>query len=362
MVNATFWQNRKVLITGHTGFKGSWLSLWLHALGARVSGFALPPPTTPSLFEIAGIGDLLDNATIADIRAPEAIAGALKAAEPEIVFHLAAQAIVGEGYQDPVGTYATNVMGTAHLLQAVRNTSSVRSVVVVTSDKCYENDETGMACREDAPLGGHDPYSSSKACVEILTRSWRRSFLDDRSGPFIATARAGNVIGGGDWSAHRLVPDLLAAFASGRPARLRRPDSVRPWQHVLEPLAGYLTLAERLACGEVGHEGSDAWNFGPDASDCVPVHEVAAQLQQHWGAGAAWEAEPGDFPHEAVQLRLDAGAAQRVLKWRPRWPLTIAIRQTAAWHRAWIAGEDMQRFSLRQIDDYQASANDAPSS
>ncbi|MDS4013441.1 MAG: CDP-glucose 4,6-dehydratase [Candidatus Accumulibacter sp.] len=362
MVSAAFWRNRKVLVTGHTGFKGSWLCLWLQSLGARVSGFALPPPTTPSLFEIAGIGDILDHSRIADIRYPEAIDDALKSAEPEIVFHLAAQAIVGEGYRDPIGTYATNVMGTAHLLQAVRKAPSVRGVVVVTSDKCYENRETDTAYRENAPLGGHDPYSSSKACVEILAHSWRRSFLDDRSGPFLATARAGNVVGGGDWSAHRLVPDLLAAFADRRTARLRRPDAVRPWQHVLEPLAGYLMLAERLACGEVGHDGSDAWNFGPDASDCVPVREVATLLQQQWGSGAAWEAESGDFPHEAGLLRLDAGAARRVLKWRQRWPLTIAIRQTTAWHRAWIAGEDMQRFSLRQIDDYQASAKDAPSS
>lgn len=359
MVTADFWKGRRVFLTGHTGFKGSWLAIWLHRLGARVSGYALAPATAPSLFETAAVAGCLETTTIADVRDSERLAAALTAAAPEFVFHLAAQALVGEGYNDPVGTYASNVMGTAHLLQAIRHAPSVRAVVVVTSDKCYENRETSAAYREDAPLGGHDPYSSSKACVEILTRAWQRSFFSETDSPRIATARAGNVIGGGDWSNKRLVPDILAAFSAGQQAELRWPDSVRPWQHVLEPLAGYLSLAHALATNGTALRSASAWNFGPSLDDCVTAGQVADWLAAAWPGGGSWRRAATEFPHEARLLHLDASAAQRVLKWQPRWPLTEALQRTLAWHKAWFAGDNMLSFCRRQIDDYIATPTDA---
>lgn len=343
-----FWRGRKVFLTGHTGFKGSWLAIWLGRLGAEVHGYALAPPTQPSLFEIAGLGQR-PASTLGDIRDTASLAAAMRAAAPEVIFHLAAQPLVGEGYRDPVGTYATNVMGTVNLLEIAKTLPTLRSLVVITTDKCYANPETGQPFRENDPLGGVDPYSSSKACTELVCAAYRQSFLA-AAGIHLATARAGNVIGGGDWAANRLVPDLLRDFAAGRTAQLRNPRAVRPWQHVLEPLAGYLMLAE------AGHGSADfaqAWNFGPEAADCVSTGCVADLLAEAWGDAAAWQHVASDFPHEAGLLSLDADAAKKILKWRPIWSLKEAIRQTAAWHRAWLAGADMHAVCLAQIAEYE---------
>ncbi|NJA89182.1 CDP-glucose 4,6-dehydratase [Rhodocyclus tenuis] len=348
MVNPEFWRGKRVFLTGHTGFKGGWLSIWLHRLGAEVTGFALPPPTAPSLFASAGVEGLL-HSTLGDIRDAEALTAALTAADPDIVFHLAAQPLVGDSYRDPVGTYATNVTGTLNLLQAARQAPRLGAVVVVTTDKCYENRETKTPYREGDALGGHDPYSSSKACAEILTHAWRRSFFHTEGAARIASARAGNVIGGGDWAEHRLVPDLLRAYAAGETARLRHPGSIRPWQHVLEPLSGYLTLAERLYDNRIDER---AWNFGPPLADCISVGDIADLLASYWPTPAAWQVVPSELPHEAGVLMLDASLAQKKLQWRPRWPLSEALRRTAEWHLAWMEGQDMYAISTGQIDAY----------
>ncbi len=343
-----FWHGKRVFLTGHTGFKGSWLALWLQQLGAQVTGYALPPVTTPNLFDLAGVAEGMVS-IVGDIRDPASLKQALDVAQPEILLHLAAQALVGEGYTDPVGTYATNVMGTINLLEQARQLQDLRAAVIVTTDKCYENLETNHAYVESDALGGHDPYSSSKACTEIVASSWRRSFFHEPGQPAIATARAGNVIGGGDWSPHRLVPDLLQAFAAGENAQLRNGQAVRPWQHVLEPLAGYLTLAEQLwddstlAC---------AWNFGPELEDCVSVAQLAEHLARLWPGGGHHTIQPSPMPHEAGLLRLDATRAKQHLHWKPRWRLEEALRQTVAWHQAWLAGSSMGNFCRQQIDCY----------
>jgi CDP-glucose 4,6-dehydratase len=273
----------------------------------------------------------------------------MHSADPEILFHLAAQPLVGESYRDPVGTYATNVMGTVNILEAARSLPNLRAIVVISTDKCYANHETGQAFRESDPLGGHDPYSSSKACTELVSHAYRQSFLG-ASGIHLATARAGNVIGGGDWAANRLLPDLLRAFANGETARLRQPHSIRPWQHVLNPLAGYLMLAEQLYAGAPVER---AWNFGPDASDCITTGDLASMLAKQWGEQAQWSADTAaGFPHEATLLNLDTAEAKNILNWHPIWPLTVAIEQTAAWHRAWHSGENMQAVCRAQIVNY----------
>ncbi|TXT31527.1 MAG: CDP-glucose 4 6-dehydratase [Rhodocyclaceae bacterium] len=348
MVNQQFWQGRRVFLTGHTGFKGSWLSIWLHELGAELSGYALAPPTTPALYDIGRVGECLSS-TIGDIRDAAQLANTMRAAAPEILFHLAAQPLVGEGYRNPVDTYATNVMGTVNVLEAARCLPSLRAIVVITTDKCYTNHETGRAFKESDPLGGHDPYSSSKACTELVSHAYRQSFLN-QNGIRLATARAGNVIGGGDWAANRLLPDLLRAFSRGETARLRHPQAIRPWQHVLDPLSGYIMLAERLCAGSVAER---AWNFGPETADCVTTGELATRLSTAWGPQASWAPdEAADFPHEATLLSLDASDAKNILKWRPKWPLTVAVEQTTAWHKAWLAGHDMQAICRRQITEY----------
>lgn len=353
-VTPEFWQQRRVLISGHTGFKGSWLALWLAGLGAEVHGYALPPPTTPSLFEVASIGQRMQS-TLGDIRDAARLDAALQAAQPEIIFHLAAQPLVGEGYRDPVATYATNVMGTVNLLESARRLPALQAIVAITTDKCYANPETGRPFREDDPLGGADPYSSSKACTELVCAAYRQSFLAAR-GIQLATARAGNVIGGGDWAAHRLVPDLLRELAADRPACLRNPHAVRPWQHVLEPLSGYLRLAEILSQEADGVNFTRAWNFGPEPEDCVTTGQLADILTEIWQAAstmpARWQHLASDFPHEAGLLSLDASAAKQALKWRPKWPLKEAIHHTVDWHRAWLSGEDMQAYCLMQIASY----------
>lgn len=347
LVTQNFWQGRRVLLTGHTGFKGSWLALWLQQLGAEVTGFALAPATTPALFEIAKVGQGM-HSIIADIRNPDLLKQTLDTAQPEIVLHLAAQALVGEGYRDPLGTYATNVMGTANLLEAVRHSSTVVAVVIVTSDKCYENREWPWPYRENEALGGHDPYSSSKACAELVTASYRNAFLREKQIP-VATARAGNVFGGGDWSPNRLIPDILYAFSQGKPASLRRPQAVRPWQHVLEPLYGYLALAERIAQDPTF---GAAWNFGPGEGDCITVGALADKLASLWGNGACCDVVEEAFPHEAGLLRLDASLAAQKLGWHAHWTLDQALDATVAWHRAWLNSADMRAITLKQITTY----------
>jgi CDP-glucose 4,6-dehydratase len=348
LVTQDFWRGRRVFLTGHTGFKGSWLALWLNELGAEVTGYALAPPTEPNLYNIARVGGLL-HSVIADIRDAQALGLAMQAARPQTLLHLAAQPLVSEGYADPVGTYATNVMGTVNVLEAARHCHDLDSIVVITTDKCYDNRESLHDYNEADPLGGRDPYSSSKACAELVTAAYRASYFQAGIAPRIATARAGNVIGGGDWAANRLVPDLLRAFAEGKSACLRHPDAVRPWQHVLDPLAGYLRLAEKLTRDPAF---ALAWKFGPALADCVPSGALADLAARHWSSAAHWHSEPSKLPHEAQLLRLNTDAAQQMLKWRPKWPLNEAVRHTVAWHRAWLSGHDMQSFSRDQIQQY----------
>jgi len=353
-----FWRHRRVLITGHTGFKGAWLSLWLQQLGATLSGYALAPPTQPNLFTLARIGAGMDS-VIADIRDLPRLQEGLHHASPEIVFHLAAQPLVRQGYLDPVATYATNVMGTVHLLEAVRHTPSVRAVLIVTSDKCYHNQEWVWGYRENEPLGGRDPYSSSKGCAELVTAAYRAAFfnaaVDARHKVAIASARAGNVIGGGDWAEDRLIPDLLRALERGQTPFIRAPQAIRPWQHVLEPLAGYLLLAERLY-GE-GPAYGEAWNFGPADEDAQPVHRLIEQLWAAWHQGGdappPWHFDRQPQPHEAHYLKLDCAKARARLGWQPRWPLSEAIHRIAAWHQAYLGGADMRTRSQTDIFDYE---------
>ena len=348
-----FWRHRRVLITGHTGFKGAWLSLWLARLGARVTGFALPPTTSPNLFTLADIGQRMDS-QLGDVRDPCAVDAVMVRSRAEVVFHLAAQALVRRSYVDPVGTYAANVMGTAHILDAARRATGIRAIVVVTSDKCYENREWCWPYREDEPMGGHDPYSSSKGCAELVTAAWRRSFfLSDGAEPVgVGSARAGNVIGGGDWAEDRLVPDCMRAFASGEPVRVRRPAAIRPWQHVLEPLSGYLALAEWLASDPKGF--SEAWNFGPASDDARPTAWLVDRMSRFWGDGARWEPDPGKHPHEAGLLQVDASKARARLGWTPRLPLEEGLRWTVDWYKRVAAGEDAAALTLDQIERFEA--------
>lgn len=346
--NARFWAGRRVLVTGHTGFKGSWLLGLLNIFGARVTGLSLAPDTTPAMFDLIGGADLCDH-HIADIRDAVAVETIITQAEPEIVLHLAAQPLVRASYADPLATYQTNVMGTAHVLEACRKTPSIRTIVSVTTDKCYANDGRIEGYREDAPLGGHDPYSNSKACAELVSACWRDSFLAER-GTGLATARAGNVIGGGDWSADRLVPDAIRAFSAGLTLEIRNPEAVRPWQHVLEPLAGYLLLAEALTDDPVRF--ARGWNFGPAPADMAKVRDVIDLLGRHWGVAQPWAAQPGDHPHEAAMLTLDSSAAAGALGWRPRLTLDRALALTAAWYRA----EDKRAITRAQAEAFLAMA------
>ena len=347
-----FWRGRRALLTGHTGFKGSWLALWLQSMGAHVRGIALAPSTEPSLFEVARVGEGMDHC-VADIRDFASLRSLFNEFQPEIVFHLAAQPLVRLSYQQPIETYATNVMGTVHVLEAAREAGSVRAIVNVTTDKCYENREWPWGYRENEPMGGHDPYSSSKACAELVSSAYRRSFLET-GGIALATARAGNVIGGGDWAEDRLVPDLLRALEKGGSVQIRNPHSIRPWQHVLEPLSGYLLLAERLHAH--GQSDAEAWNFGPRDEDARTVQCVVEQLCAAWGGDAAWTLQAGDHPHEAGFLKLDIAKARQRLQWAPRWTLDVALKRTAEWHRAWRDGQDMRAVCLRQISAYLANS------
>lgn len=350
-VNKDFWRGRSVLVTGHTGFKGGWLALWLAEMGADVHGYALPPEEGPNLFSAIGLQDRLKSHYLADIRDADVLAQAVRHAAPDVVFHLAAQALVRQSYVAPLETYAVNVMGTANLFEAVRQAPSVRAVVNVTSDKCYENREWLWPYRENEAMGGHDPYSSSKACAELMTAAWRRSFFQ-ASGVQLASARAGNVIGGGDWAADRLIPDFFRARDAGQVLSIRSPGAVRPWQHVLEPLSGYLTLAERL-CTEDGQAYAEAWNFGPYEGDARPVQWIVDYLCSRV-PDAKWDCDAALHPHEAQLLRLDSTKARNLLGWRPCWSLPTALDMTVAWYQAWQAGSDMGAFSLDQIRQYEA--------
>ena len=344
----SFWRGKRVFLTGHTGFKGSWLSLWLQHLGAEVTGYALAPPTTPNLFGVAGVTTGMIS-IIADVRDLPTLQRAMQIAQPDIVIHMAAQPLVRLSYAEPVETYATNVMGTVNLLESVRQTPNVKGVVVVTTDKCYENKEWPWGYRENEPMGGHDPYSSSKGCVELVTAAYRTSFFQ-MHGIGVATARAGNVIGGGDWAADRLVPDILRAFEKNQPAVIRHPQATRPWQHVLEPLGGYLSLAERLyADGQAYAEG---WNFGPKDEDARSVKWIVENLARSWGNGASWQLDGGIHPHEANYLKLDISKANDRLGWHPRWNLGTALEHITTWHQSWLRHDDMKQLCLGQVQQY----------
>lgn len=358
MVKSVF-AGRRVFLTGHTGFKGGWLALCLARLGATVRGYGLDPATKPSLFQAASVASLIEDLR-GDIRDADRLDRAVREFAPEVVFHLAAQPLVRRSYADPVGTYATNVMGTANLLESLRTLPSVRATVVVTTDKCYLNREWRWGYRETDALGGYDPYSSSKACCEILCASYRSSFFSqDRM--LLATARAGNVIGGGDWSEDRLIPDLIRGFVAGEPVAIRRPSSVRPWQHVLEPIAGYLLLAEKLLAGE--ETFADAWNFGPYDEDAWPVEHIATAMARRWGGGATWFRDGNETVHEAGLLKLDSSKARAELGWRPRLRLRTSLEWLVDWYQAWQRGENLQSFTLDQIiayDDHPSAVGAAP--
>ena len=351
------WQGRRVFLTGHTGFKGGWLALWLAKLGANVRGYALDPGTSPNLFTVARVGSVVEDVR-GDIRNPATLDRAMREFAPEIVFHLAAQPLVRASYDDPIGTYETNVIGTARVLDSVRRAPSVRAVVTVTTDKCYENKEWIWPYRETDPLGGYDPYSSSKACAEIVTAAYRQSYfpierLGKPDGHFtaIASARAGNVIGGGDWSIDRLLPDLVRGFLSGKPVLIRRPHAIRPWQHVLEPLNGYLRLAERLLTLNPCY--ATAYNFGPVEDDAKPVGWIAERMTHFWGDGASWVLDESPSPHEAGYLKLDASRARSHLGWAPKLRLENALELLVEWYKTSQTEQDMHAFTLNQIEHYE---------
>ncbi len=352
-----FWSGKRVFLTGHTGFKGSWLSLWLQQLGAQVTGYALDAPTQPSLFDVARVGTGMQSVH-GDVRDLPTLQRAMQAAKPDIVIHMAAQSLVRLSYETPVETYATNVMGTVHLLEAVRQTPGVRAVVNVTTDKCYENKEWPWGYRENEPMGGFDPYSNSKGCAELVSAAYRSSFFNPahhaQHGVALATARAGNVIGGGDWAKDRLIPDILAAFEAGKQVLIRNPHATRPWQHVLEPLRGYLTLAEHLHTE--GPAFAEGWNFGPHSDDAKPVEWIVRQLAARWGQGASWHVDAGEHPHEANYLKLDISKAAQRLHWQPVLRLDGALGLIVDWARARQAGADMHAVTLAQIAAYQTLA------
>jgi CDP-glucose 4,6-dehydratase len=351
-MSGTFWKGKRVLVTGHTGFKGSWLSVWLHDLGAEVTGFSLPAPTEPSLFEDAAVADGL-NSVIGDIRDPDAVSKVVGDCDPEIVIHLAALALVHEGYRKPLEAYTTNVIGTANVLQHLRDRSALRAVVSVTSDKCYRDAGAGRVCREGDPLGGDDPYSSSKAAAELVTAAYRRAFFSASASAraVLTTARAGNVIGGGDWAADRLIPDLIRGFLAGEAVAIRSPEAVRPWQHVLEPLCGYLDLAE--ASWHDGDSRAGAWNFGPDEIHDRTVRQVADRMANLWGEGAIWCLDARVHPPETGVLRLDSAKARRELGWQPVLSIDDALQWTVEWYRARERKDDLRETTLAQIRRYE---------
>ena len=351
-VNPQFWKGKRVFVTGHTGFKGSWLSLWLQLMGAEVKGFSLAPPTQPALFEVAKVGDNMQT-EIGDIRNLQQLSQSIRAFNPDVLLHLAAQPLVRLSYKEPVDTYSTNVMGTVNVLEAARYAPQLKSVVIITTDKCYENREWEWGYRENEPMGGHDPYSNSKGCAELVVSAYRRSFFYTNDTVAVASARAGNVIGGGDWADDRLIPDILRAFEQQQPVIIRNPLSTRPWQHVLEPLSGYLVLAERLY--NEGNAFAEGWNFGPKDDDCQPVQWILEKMVQFWGEGARYEWDKSEQPHEANFLKLDCSKAATRLKWHPQWRLADTLEKIVHWHRAWLRGADMQTHCLYEIKGYMES-------
>ena len=357
-MNPIFWRGKRVLMTGHTGFKGSWLSLWLQSMGVHLVGYALAPPTSPSLYEAADVGNGMTS-IFGDIRDLPKLQATFTEHRPEIVIHMAAQPLVRFSYIEPVETYSTNVMGTVHLLESVRNTPGVRAVVNITTDKCYENREWAWGYRENEPMGGYDPYSNSKGCSELVSSAYRSSFFNASShaqhGVALATVRAGNVIGGGDWAQDRLIPDIIGAFEKNCLVNIRNPHAIRPWQHVLEPLRGYLTLVERLY--EQGSVYAEGWNFGPNEEDAKPVGWIVEQLAAMWGNGAQWKIDIGEHPHEANYLKLDISKARTRLDWHPVLRLNDALNLIIDWAKQRQAGADLRKLTLNQINSYQTLTN-----
>ena len=349
MIDPLFWKDRKVFITGHTGFKGGWLSHWLKNLGAHVNGYALPPNEDQSFYTQTSVSHSLLSNTFSDIRHLDSFKKAMQLAEPSIVIHLAAQPLVIDSYLDPISTYSTNVMGVVNMFEAVRGCASVKAVLNVTTDKCYENTEQLLGYQENDPMGGHDPYSSSKGCSELVSASYRKSFFND-SGVAIATARAGNVIGGGDWAKNRIIPDAMNAFANNEKLLIRNPNSIRPWQHVLEPLFGYLMLCQQLINNPDAFSG--AWNFGPKQEDTQPVSVLADIIVESWGDDAEWGHDNGEHPYEANYLKLNCTKAQNILKWNSKWTLDKALVETVRWYKAFYNNENMNKFTLEQIEKY----------
>ena len=348
--NPDFWRGKRVLLTGHTGFKGSWLSLWLQSMGATLRGIALDPPTYPALFEIAHVAEGMEHRSV-DIRDFAVVKEQMNEFQPEIIIHMAAQPLVRYSYQEPIETYATNVMGIVHVLEAARQVDAVKVLINVTTDKCYENHEWVWGYREIDPMGGHDPYSSSKGCSELVTSAYRHSFFE-QSGVALASVRAGNVIGGGDWAVDRLIPDILRAFEVNTPVVIRSPNAIRPWQHVLEPLSGYLMLAQAMY--EEDEKYSSGWNFGPNDEDAKPVQWIVKHMASKWGGGATWTQDNGKHPHEADYLKLDISKAKIQLGWRPVWHLDQALEKIVEWHKAWLSDSDMRSLCEQQIAKHQS--------
>ena len=352
MIDQGFWQGKRVFLTGHTGFKGSWLSLWLASLGAEVRGYALNPPTSPSLFNEAKVDRVIDS-QIGDIRDQEALHESMTTFNPDVLIHMAAQPLVRYSYDAPIETYEVNVIGTAKVLEVARNCAKLKAIVNITTDKCYENDERSQGYKENDPMGGHDPYSSSKGCAELVTLAYRRSFLQDQ-GVSLASVRAGNVIGGGDWADDRLIPDILRSFEKKEPVVVRNPKATRPWQHVLEPLSGYLTLAQKLYKDQKKYAGG--WNFGPNDNDAKPVDWILDQMISKW-PNSSWKLDVSSNPHEAGFLKLDISKAKSQLGWQPVWELNRTLEKIIGWHRSWLSQEDMQAVSLTEIEEYMRDMN-----
>ncbi|MBF0382829.1 MAG: CDP-glucose 4,6-dehydratase [Magnetococcales bacterium] len=353
-----FWHSKRVLITGHTGFKGGWLALWLAKCGAKVVGYSLDPPSHPNLYESARVADILTSVK-GDLNDLDLLSKTIERYSPEIVFHLAAQSLVRQSYYDPLATYKSNVMGTVHLFEAIRRSNSVRVVINVTSDKCYENVGYDRVYNENDPMGGHDPYSSSKGCSELIASAYYNSFFinnhDNRPNPTVlASVRAGNVIGGGDWAKDRLIPDIIRSFVNNRAVEIRNPNATRPWQFVLEPLGGYLLLAQKLWLN--GSEYSGGWNFGPDEQDGLKVIEILESIAKLWGSGATWNIQPGDHPHEAQYLRLDCSKARSKIGWKTRWDIHDGLAATVDWYRSFADNSDTHELCLRQIEQFMSSS------
>ena len=352
MIDQEFWQGRRVFLTGHTGFKGSWLALWLHSLGAVVKGYALSPPTDPSLFNEAKIDSIIDS-QISDIRDQDVLHKSMTTFNPDILIHMAAQPLVRYSYDVPIETYEVNVIGTAKVLEAARSCANLKAIVNITTDKCYENDGRSEGYKESDPMGGHDPYSSSKGCAELVASAYRRSFLQEQ-GIELASVRAGNVIGGGDWADDRLIPDILRSFEKNEPVVIRNPKAIRPWQHVLEPLSGYLVLAQKLYENQENY--AEGWNFGPNEKDVKPVDWILDKMITKW-PNSSWELDQNSNPHEAGFLKLDISKAESKLGWKPVWGLSQTLDKIIDWQKAWLNKEDMQAVCLSEIEEYTRSIN-----